>query len=290
MKPESVIHIRHDDVVDRMIDFEVIKLEDLLNRHEAKYLNLYDWHRMDFNALFIVTEGEGRHHIDCEVHDFKIGAIVPLLKGQIHHFDEENPIKGVTVSFTDTFILENISETNLLLFLKMFHLPKLQISPESLKLLEPVVELLFREQDIRTTVLKGDITRSLLLTLFMYIQRLSPLEFAKSDTVRFKDFIRFKNLVAQKYRTMHNAKDYAKELHLSYKYINDISKEMSGKTAKSFIDEWLIIESKRIISQKIHSIKEMSYEMGFDEPSNFIRFFKKHTGKTPKEFSTKIST
>lgn len=289
MNSKNVTYIQHADVVDRLIAFEVIKLSDLLKRHEKTYLDLYDWHRMDFNALFIITEGEGRHHIDCETHNFKVGAIVPLLKGQIHHFDKEKPIQGVTVSFTDEFILNNISETNLLLFLKMFHLPKLQLNTQSLTLLEPILELLFREQDIKTTVLKDDITRSLLLTLFMYIQRLSPLEFAKNDTVRFKDFIRFKNLVAQKYRIMHNAKDYSKALGLSYKYINDVSKEMSGKTAKSFIDQWLILESKRFISQKTQTGKEISYEMGFEEPSNFIRFFKKHTGKTPREFSNQLN-
>ena len=288
MNKKATIYRENVEVVELHKPFEIISASRLRRRHQEKYVDITDWHRIDFNALIIVTEGEGKHHIDCEENNFKAGAIIPLVKGQIHHFDTDNPITATVVTFSDDFILKNISETNTLLFLKMFHLPQMQINLEYISLLQPVFDLLFMEQGIQNTVLKDDIIRGMLIVLFLYIERLSPLEFVKSDTYRFKDFIRFKDLVAQKFNDMHNAKDYAKELNLSYKYLNDICKEMSGKTAKVFIDSWLVTEIKRDISQGVFSMKEITYRTGFDEPTNFIRFFKKHTEMTPKEFSVQL--
>ena len=276
--------IDNKNIVHLHVPFEVITIEELLERHKATR-KLQTWHVINFNALFIVTSNAGKHDIDCEEYHFKAGDIIPLVKNQIHRFHKEFPITGTAITFTEDFILKNISEANSLLFLKIFHLPKIQIDKDAISLLNPFIDLLFKEQAIINTGVNADIIRSILVTVFLYIERLAPLDFVKSDTKRFKDFIKFKTLVSENFKKTHHAKDYAKLLNVSYKHINDISKEFSGKTAKAFIDFWLVTEIKRNISQQSYNIKEISYRVGFEEPTNFIRFFKKHTGQTPKEYS-----
>jgi AraC-like DNA-binding protein len=75
---------------------------------------------------------------------------------------------------------------------------------------------------------------------------------------------------------------------VSYNYLNEISKEITNKTAKGFIDSWLLLEIKRNISEKKYTSQEIGFKMGFKEPSNFIRFFKKHTQLTPIQFQEKL--
>ncbi|MCQ0112524.1 helix-turn-helix domain-containing protein, partial [Zhouia amylolytica] len=77
---------------------------------------------------------------------------------------------------------------------------------------------------------------------------------------------------------------YAKKLNVSYNYLNEISKEFANKTAKEFIDSWLLLEIKRNISEKKYTSQEIAFKMGFKDPSNFIRFFKKHTELTPLQY------
>ena len=73
-------------------------------------------------------------------------------------------------------------------------------------------------------------------------------------------------------------------MSVSYKHLNTIRKEISGFTAKQFIDNHVILEAKRYLATTDISIKELTYDMGFDEPTNFVKFFSKHTQMTPAVF------
>ncbi|CAM1345057.1 helix-turn-helix domain-containing protein [Tenacibaculum amylolyticum] len=115
------------------------------------------------------------------------------------------------------------------------------------------------------------------------------MNFTTFESQRYNDFIKFKRLITQHHTSSHNAKDYASLLSVSYKYLNDICKEIGQKTAKAFLDSWLLLEVKRNISENKYTSQEIAYKMGFKEPSNFIRFFKKHTGITPNQFSKELT-
>jgi len=79
---------------------------------------------------------------------------------------------------------------------------------------------------------------------------------------------------------------YADLLAISAKKLNNITKTYSGKTAKKFIEEKIIHESKKILIETPDTIKQISYTLGFTEPTNFNKFFKKFTSLTPKQFRT----
>jgi len=284
----SVDNIFHSDVVPQPLPFEIININRLYDRHKTKYNDLFRCHRIQFNALLIINSGKGIHNIDCKDYFLQAGTVLPIVKEQVHVFEKELKVDGVIITFTDEFITENTSERDLFHFLQLYHSPMLQIDPENLYLLEPYFDLLFREQKTGSSYLKEDLMKTIFLSLLIQLKRLTPLEHGTIDNQRFRDFILFKQLVSKEYAKVHNAKDYANQMGVSYKYLNDISKEISGKTAKAFIDSWLILEIKRNISEKKYSIKEIAFKTGFDEPTNFIRFFKNHTGETPKDFSSQL--
>jgi len=285
---KSVENIFHADVVPQALPFEIIAINKLYDRHKTKYNDLFRCHRIQFNALLIIMSGKGIHNIDCNDYLLQAGTVLPLVKEQVHVFERELKIDGVIITFTDEFITENISKRYLFHFLQLYHSPILQIDPENLHLLKPYFDLLFREQAAGSSYLKEDLIKTIFLSLLIQLKRLTPLEHNLTDSQRFRDFIQFKQLVSKDYAKTHNAKDYASQMGISYKYLNDVSKELSGKTAKAFIDNWLILEIKRNISEKRYSIKEIAFKTGFDEATNFIRFFKNHTGETPKDFSSKL--
>ena len=66
--------------------------------------------------------------------------------------------------------------------------------------------------------------------------------------------------------------------------LNHICKEVIQKTAKQCIDDFIILEAKRnLINSGIKST-ELTYQLGFTESTNFVKYFKKHTGLTPNQF------
>ena len=73
-------------------------------------------------------------------------------------------------------------------------------------------------------------------------------------------------------------------MNISYKHLNEICKIVTGNTVKEIIDAFLILESKRRLVISDISIKELTYKLGFDEPTNFVKFFRKHTGQSPTQF------
>jgi AraC family transcriptional regulator, transcriptional activator of pobA len=76
----------------------------------------------------------------------------------------------------------------------------------------------------------------------------------------------------------------ASQLHLSPKYLSDLLKQETGKTALELIHLYIISEAKNMLAAGEQSIAEIAYQLGFENPPYFSRLFKKEVGMTPKEF------
>jgi AraC family transcriptional regulator, transcriptional activator of pobA len=78
----------------------------------------------------------------------------------------------------------------------------------------------------------------------------------------------------------------ASQLHLSPKYLSDLLKQETGKTALELIHLYVISEAKNLLVSGGHSISEIAFQLGFENPPYFSRLFKKEVGISPKEFKT----
>ncbi|WP_299253574.1 helix-turn-helix domain-containing protein [uncultured Aquimarina sp.] len=282
---ENIIFSRF---VEQDIPFEFISIKELYRRCKESNYDLSNPHRIKFSALILITEGESFHTIDFKKEILSPGVILPLTKDQIHSFNKDLIVKGFVISFEENFITENISEKNLFHFLHIYHTPSILIGNENMANLTPLLQLLENLHLESNNIMKAEIINSVFIALLFQIKRLSIYQHKTFESQRFKDFIKFKQLITEFYHQSHNAKDYAKKLSVSYKYLNDICKQIGNKTAKAFLDSWILLEAKRNISENKYTSQEIAYKMGFKEPSNFIRFFKKFTDLTPNQFQKKL--
>jgi AraC-like DNA-binding protein len=76
----------------------------------------------------------------------------------------------------------------------------------------------------------------------------------------------------------------ASKLFVSPKYLSDLLKQETGKTALELIHLYVISEAKNLLIEGNQSISEIAYSLGFENPPYFSRLFKKETGMSPKEF------
>ncbi|MDI9879220.1 helix-turn-helix domain-containing protein [Flectobacillus longus] len=79
----------------------------------------------------------------------------------------------------------------------------------------------------------------------------------------------------------------ATELHTSARYLSDLLKQETGKTALEHIHIFLIDEAKNLLLGTDKTIAETAYQLGFENPPYFSRLFKKEVGLTPVEFRLK---
>ena len=94
----------------------------------------------------------------------------------------------------------------------------------------------------------------------------------------------FENVVKEKATHKMKIADYASQMNLSAAYLSEAIKCATGKTPLSIIREYIILEAKGLLTQTNKTIAVISTELGFDDTSNFVKYFKKSTGITPHTF------
>lgn len=85
-----------------------------------------------------------------------------------------------------------------------------------------------------------------------------------------------------------NVNYMAVQLNLSPKYLSDLLKQETGKTAIELIHLYVISEAKNLLVAGEHSISEIAFRLGFENPPYFSRLFKKEVGISPKEFQNQL--
>jgi AraC-like DNA-binding protein len=87
-----------------------------------------------------------------------------------------------------------------------------------------------------------------------------------------------------------NANEFATQLNVHTNTLNRALKETTGKTTTEWVAERIIKEAKALLQFSSWDIAEIGYSLGFEHSSNFIIFFKKQTGKTPKSFRKELDS
>jgi AraC family transcriptional regulator, transcriptional activator of pobA len=94
----------------------------------------------------------------------------------------------------------------------------------------------------------------------------------------------FCSLINKHYLESKEVSFYADKLNITPKYLSEVIKEETGKAPKNLIEQLLMQEAKSLLKQTQMSIKEISYWLGFDDPSYFTKAFRVAEGITPNEY------
>lgn len=119
------------------------------------------------------------------------------------------------------------------------------------------------------------------------VQRLFTPEQIEGSNRKDELFKKFINLVHTYCITQRDVAFYAERLCISTRYLSAITKQMGKDSAKEIIDEFLILELKVALQSTGLSLKEIAEKYRFPDQSFFGRYFKKHTGMSPKEYRAK---
>ncbi|PZR24104.1 MAG: AraC family transcriptional regulator [Flavobacterium psychrophilum] len=128
-------------------------------------------------------------------------------------------------------------------------------------------------------------------TMLKYSQRFYKRQFINRTTISGKTVSKFNQVLAtyfedEKLRSkgLPTVKAIADSLKTSPRYLSDLLRQETGKTAMELIHIFLIGEAKNMLQASENTISETAYFLGFENPPYFSRLFKKEVGLTPVEF------
>lgn len=138
---------------------------------------------------------------------------------------------------------------------------------------------------------QSEILHNLLTNLFLHSERIKRKQnFKELKKGADLDFlIQFKDVLEIHFRTQKSVKFYADLLHITEKRLNLATSKVLELTPKQIINERIILEAKRLLAHSNESIKEIGFHLGFDEPTNFIKYFRKLQNITPANFRESLS-
>ena len=133
-------------------------------------------------------------------------------------------------------------------------------------------------------IIKGLLTALFFEVFSIYQRVMEEAQPMKKKTRKEELFERFMRAIAQLCRYERSVEGYAEQLCLSPKYLSTAVREVSGRTASSWIADFVILEAKALLKSTDKSIQQIAEELHFANQSFFGRYFKQHTGLSPKAY------
>jgi len=273
------------------IYFNIETLKNINENHLQKKFDYQKTHRIQYYKIFIITTGIGQHIIDFKKYNFSTGSFMFIAKNQVQSFDFKPGNSGYMITFSENYLKESIKINEGLnqswIFNFHFNKPSVQLVAKEQEYFTTITDRIFQEFNNKNT--SNKIIQALLNLLLLNSERIKKDELLNcSNTEYCNIFFKFKNYIETNFHKTRNAKVCAQELNISYKHLNNICKKLIKKTAKQFIDDFIILEAKRCLLSSNDTVKSISEHTGFDESTNFIKYFKKYTKISPAKFRNQI--
>lgn len=248
-------------------------------------------HIHGFYQIIWFRKGTGAHYVDFKEYSITDNTLFFLSPGQIHYFDGKRDQEGIIIHFNESFLSDEGSSENVFLKYNVFNafdaVPYYNIAPADTRRLNYIVEEMEIETQQTNAFAHKDYLKYLVKMFLIYVQRTGqkgtglPLCINNSSN---RTFVQFRQMLEHHYRHMHTVKEYANRLNVSTKTLTNCVYESSRSTPLKIINDRIILEAKRQLLHSSLKIKEIAFYLGFEDPSYFVKFFKRQTGYLPAEF------
>lgn len=248
--------------------------------------------RGDFYTLFFVKSGEVNLQIDTNSIDIKRGECAFIGINQVFRIQTPSTFQVLVLRFEESFYCRHDIDINFLNSCKFFDnsakLFKYKLDVPTQIILEQHYKSLSEQCIEPYNELTYLITHNSIERLLLYCQReslLNNLESYNQNVNPDNELANsFRQLVKEKFKKQKQLGFYTDELNTSTKKLTEVTKSIYGISPKKLITDQTILEAKRLLLHSSMNIKEIAFELNFEEPSNFIRFFSKCVGMSPKEY------
>ena len=245
--------------------------------------------RLNHYSLIWIKKGRGTAMIDLSEHSFTHSTMFALTPYQPFKFSEKERLEGVVLNFhPDFFCIHKHQDQvacNGVLFNNIYNPPMLCIDDRTAEEFEKLISLM-RDGIQNVGLAQYDLLVSYLKVFLITASRSKvqqhpeELEAVPDSTEPFI-LQKLKNMIEANFKSKHSASDYAELLNITPKALAKITKSHFNKTMTNLIAERIIIEAKRELYLTNKSVKEIAFDLGYEDEHYFSRFFKNKADISP---------
>jgi len=285
MKPKRIEQYHLHKLYPQKLQFEIYDLNKYRNKNRDKAAQP---HSHSYYQIIWFFCNEGTHTVDFKTYDIKENTILFISKDQIHAFDNNLNVTGWLIHFNESFFAHN--DMDIFLKYNVFKSPKkpCYIIPKgNLETASTYLKLMKNELSNRNRFGYEDIIRFTLKSFLIGLERIhrtNNKQQLKLNNAYELQFYKFKELIEAHYKDGLSVKDYASLLNISSKTLTTISKNIVNKSPSIIIAERTVLQAKRLLKFTTLQIGEVAFKIGFEDPSYFVKFFKRHVGISPSGY------
>lgn len=242
-------------------------------------------HRHEFYFVLVVHHGAGSHEIDFVSYPVVDHTVFFVRPGQAHRLSLEASCTGYLVEFSADYVRRLNGLPKELLRRASRHSVMYPEADQFDKICGTIGSVIVEQE---TAALGNqpaiDAYFSLLMIELARQSHADANESAGQTAYALERYDELVHLIEQHLAQQKLASDYARMMHMSPYQVNALTMSLTGKTCSEIINECIITEAKRHLLATTEQVKEIAYCLGYEDPSYFIRYFKKHTGVSPEVF------
>lgn len=248
--------------------------------------------RLNYYTLILIKEGNGKVKVDFSEYDFSENQLVAFAPYQPFMLFNTTEVKGIAIHFHPDFfcIIKHHQEIacNGVLFNNIYEPPYINLDETAQNTLNITFESIKIEMQ-NPALAQYELLTSYLKIILITASRLKK-EQQPSEILQVAEnaapFIlqNLKNYIELHFKTKHSASDYADLLNISPKALATLTKNHFNKTLTNLITERIIIEAKRELYLTNKAVKEIAFELGYEDEHYFSRFFKNNADVSPQMY------
>lgn len=243
-------------------------------------------HRHSFLQI-IWFKKEGSHFVDYVEYEHPANSIFFLTSGQVHYFCPKSLNEGFLFHFNDTFFNKIKEKQTTRLKYRLWEqmtMPFVCLSSDMVEDFDYLTKKLTEEIGEKRFNYKEQLYHYFQIIL-LNIERVRQ-RTGENITLdaHFELAIQFKEAIELYKKDFESVSFFSQLLGVSNKTLTSICKKYFQETPANLIHQYKVLEAKRLLSNTRLSIKEIAFQLGFDQPTYFTKYFKKYTKLTPKEF------
>jgi len=276
--------------------FAVHNLSDYLEEHGESATKP---HIHSFYQIIWFKQGSGKHFVDFKAYNVHENIVFFIAKNQVHYFDFSQDYTGILIHFNEVFLAQNENEIDFFLkgniFNDFYKQPFSKLGNDSTPIFEEYILQMEREFINNNEFGKEELLRAYLKSFLIQIHRIkirneeADNEVSLGSGEKRLQLLKFGKLIDEHYHKGYTVNEYANLLFVSPRSLSNLTQQLLNKTPSQMIQERIILEAQRLLFHSNLNTNQIGYRLGFDDPSYFLKYFKKHSHISPRDFRKSIS-
>lgn len=284
--PIPLVHQYGDQDSSRSFGADLLHCETLSLRSRQHQFKIRPHRHQGLTQIFLINHGSGQAVIDGQRSDIQAPAALIVAELCVHDFLWSQDVEGYVLSLSHA-LLEQLSKHSAA---TIFRQTRVLNQQSGIQELNELMQALHQEynhsgDEHRAAALSN---RVQLLAIALARQAQDNQTLPGTEQSRGLHWLqRFNQLINRDYALQRSVEDYATELGISAAHLNAICQTQTQRNALSLIHERVLLEACRCLTYTVQPVSAIAYQLGYNDPAYFTRFFRRHTGLSPRQFRIK---